>query len=126
VPVGDLRGVEMMASGPAAMLGIGEERAIDRTPVMVVWFEDDDPRYPRWLAAHPDAFVLSTYRRPAARNLVLHRAGCPRVSRPLPTAHASVPRFGKACAASSEALRIWAAEVTGGQPRSCRLCGGEG
>jgi hypothetical protein len=95
----------------------------DRT-VRVIWLDDADPRYRRWLAANPDGFVLNTEVPPSARHLVLHRATCPRVSRPLPTARVSPPRFGKACATTAEALRAWAAEEIGALPRDCGLCGG--
>ena len=93
---------------------------------MTVWFEDDDPCYLEWLADHPDAYVLSTTVQPTARHLVLHRATCPRISRPLPDVAGTIPRFGKACAQTPDELRAWALEVTGGMPRNCGLCGGGG
>ena len=93
---------------------------------MTSWFEDDDPRYLEWLAENPEGFVLSTHVQPSARYLLLHRAACPRVRLPLPVVPGSTPRFGKACASMSEALRAWAADVTGGVPRRCSLCAGDG
>ena len=93
---------------------------------MTLWFEDDDPRYLAWLREHPHGYVLSTYVRPAARHLVLHRATCPRISRPLPDVARAKPSFGKACASTPEELRAWAREMTGGVARSCHLCGRAG
>jgi hypothetical protein len=92
---------------------------------LTAWFEDADPAYPDWLADHPDGFVLDTYVRPSAGRLVLHRAGCPRVSRPLAPRNGKAARFGKACADTPAELRAWAAEQVGAEPRSCGLCGGD-
>jgi hypothetical protein len=90
------------------------------------WNEDDDSGYLAWLAEHPGGFVLDTTVEPSARHLVLHRASCSRVSRPLSVRADDAPRFGKACALEPVRLRTWALEVTGGVPRECRLGGGEG
>ena len=92
---------------------------------MTSWFEDTEPAYQEWLIAHPEGFVLSTYIRPSAGYLVLHRATCPRVSRPLSGVFLSDPGFGKACADTPEELRPWAAEQVGAEPRNCGLCGGD-
>jgi hypothetical protein len=90
-----------------------------------VWFADDDPGYVEWLADHPEGFVLDTHAPPRPGHLILHRAACPRVSRPLPGV-LDAPRFGKACAATAAELRAWATGLTDGAPRSCSLCGGDG
>jgi hypothetical protein len=44
--------------------------------VAVERFQDDEAGYERWLADHPDLFVLNTARIPAPNYLVLHRATC--------------------------------------------------
>jgi hypothetical protein len=93
---------------------------------MTDWFADADPGYIAWLADHPGGFVLDTYAPPRAERLILHRADCSRVSKPLAIDWLVAPRFGKACADTPEELREWAAERTGGSPRSCGLCGGDG
>jgi len=39
-------------------------------------FVEDEDCYLRWLAEHPDLFVLNTARPPTPDYLVLHRANC--------------------------------------------------
>jgi len=50
---------------------------------MIRRFVDDDPGYVAWLAAHPLGFVLNTFPHVTASYLVLHRAKCRTVNRPL-------------------------------------------
>jgi hypothetical protein len=44
-------------------------------------FVHNDSGYMRWLAQHPDGFVINTYSRPSASYLKLHRAACASISR---------------------------------------------
>lgn len=44
-------------------------------------FVRDDVGYMRWLAQHPNGFVINTYSSPSAAYLKLHRATCASISR---------------------------------------------
>ncbi len=43
-------------------------------------FKDDDRGFLRWIAEHPDGFVVNTYRNPSPQYLRLHRASCRSIS----------------------------------------------
>lgn len=84
-------------------------------------FQDDDAGYERWLAGHPDLFVLNTARNPARNYLMLHRATCHTI--------ASVPARGarwtgeyiKLCGRRTE-LEVLAQAEVGGTAFPCPLC----
>jgi len=44
-------------------------------------FTDDDAGYLRWIANHPNGFVLNIERGERPEYTVLHRATCPSISR---------------------------------------------
>lgn len=89
---------------------------------MTQWFLDDDEGYLGWLAAHDDGFVLNTYARIAAGDLVVHRASCRTINRDLAAGKAWTVQYGKACADSIDELAAWAAERTSGTPHGCGTC----
>lgn len=45
-------------------------------------FTDDDAGYLRWIADHPEGFVLNIERGERPEYTVLHRVTCPSISRP--------------------------------------------
>jgi hypothetical protein len=46
----------------------------------------DDSRYERWLADHPDGYVLNAHQHPTSRYVNAHRASCPHITQ-LPTGY---------------------------------------
>jgi len=47
----------------------------------VIVFEDDDDAYLRWVAEHPDGYVVNMRRRLDPNYIILHRADCPTIAR---------------------------------------------
>jgi hypothetical protein len=76
-------------------------------------FVNDDAGYVAWLASHPTGFVLNTYPHVTSSYLVLHRASCRTVNRPLESERSWTRQYGKACAELRVDLEKWAAEATG-------------
>ena len=74
---------------------------------MTDWFLRDDSGYLAWLVANPDGYVLNTSAQVAAGYLVLHRASCRTINRPLPEGRLWTRHYGKACAGTSKELVAW-------------------
>lgn len=78
------------------------------TPVQ--FFNDDDDGYQRWLADHPNGYVVNTSRTISPTYMVLHRATCRSISeyKPQHAPGAFTERdFVKACADTVVDLRRW-------------------
>lgn len=87
-------------------------------------FVDDDAGYARWLADHPEGFVVNTYRTPSAGYLMLHRATCSSISgEPARGLTFTGGEYIKVCGSRSEAEDF--AGQLGGQARPCGLCLGK-
>jgi hypothetical protein len=74
------------------------------------FFKDDDTQYLRWLANHPDGYVVNTQRGISPHYMVLHRATCPTISVPGSRARPggfTERGYAKACADTVLALRAW-------------------
>lgn len=84
-------------------------------------FEDDDGGYERWLADHPDLFVLNTARSPAPNYLMLHRATCRTISGTPSRGARWTGDYIKFCGLRSE-LEAFAQTEVGGAAFACRLC----
>ena len=84
-------------------------------------FTDDDPSYLEWIAQHPDAFVLNSYRKPTREYLKLHQASCRTVTElPVNGRHWTVD-YLKTCGDRTE-LESWAEQVVDGTAKPCRVC----
>jgi len=92
-----------------------------RHAVDVQRFIDDDAGYIRWLAAHPEGFVLNTERSPKPGYLVLHRASCPKISQLQRSATQWTRDYIKFCGHRTE-LEALARHEVGGEPRCCGIC----
>ncbi len=92
---------------------------------MTDWFLRDDSDL-AWLVANPDGYVLNTSAHVAAGYLVLHRASCRIINRPLPDGRLWTRQYGKACAGTSGELAAWAESRTGSEPTNCSRCGVDG
>ncbi|WP_243727371.1 hypothetical protein [Actinocrispum wychmicini] len=84
-------------------------------------FQDDDAGYERWLAAHPDLFVLNTARRPAPNYLMLHRATCRTIAGTPARGNRWTGDYIKFCGRRTE-LEEFAQAQVGGTAFRCRLC----
>jgi hypothetical protein len=87
-------------------------------------FVDDDAGYARWLAEHPEGFVVNTYRSPSAAYVMLHRAGCATISgEPARGLTFTGGEYSKICGGRDE-LGDFAGQL-GGQASLCGLCLGQ-
>jgi hypothetical protein len=74
------------------------------------FFVDDETGYFRWLADHPDGYVVNTERGISPNYMVLHRATCPSISQPSSQSTAggfTERQYAKACADTIDDLRGW-------------------
>jgi hypothetical protein len=81
-------------------------------------FSDDDDGFERWLAQHPDGFVLND-----ARSPTLHTAHCDHID--ITRGRGNVrwtATSGKVCAIDAAALLLWAEAAQRGSPVRCRDC----
>ncbi len=87
----------------------------------MVLFVDDDRGYLQWLSAHPDGFVVNTYRQPSPRYLRLHSAAYRMINGDPANGRRWTADYIKVCGTRRE-LETWAATVVGGQVQPCALC----
>jgi hypothetical protein len=85
-------------------------------------FERDDEGYLAWLAAHPDGYVLNTYMHVTSDYLVLHRARCRTINRPLAADRTWTFAYGKTCSDDRAELEAWALSVGGRPAHPCGIC----
>ncbi|WP_309112724.1 hypothetical protein [Saccharothrix sp.] len=83
-------------------------------------FMDDDAGYERWLAGHPDLFVVNAERTPRPSYLVLHRATCRTIGGTPARGARWTADYIKVCGSRVD-LEAFAREV-GGAARACGLC----
>lgn len=82
---------------------------------------NDDPAFLSWISHHRLGFVLDSFRKPAKRHLVWHRATCAE----LKASHHRRPTSGthiKLCSLDATELADWAREATGGELQPCDQC----
>jgi len=75
-----------------------------------ILFADDDAGYLRWLANHPDGFVVNTNHSPSPAYMQLHRASCATISEYRSEANIggfTERSYAKACADTTDDLRSW-------------------
>jgi hypothetical protein len=75
-------------------------------------FVKDDSGYRAWLEAHPHGFVLNTYAHVTAAYLVLHRAACRTINRPLPPPSLWTYPYAKTCSEDRGEIETWALRET--------------
>lgn len=85
-------------------------------------FSKDDAGYVGWLADHPDGFVLNTYAHVSSAYLILHRASCRTVNRPLAPDRSWTYAYGKACSDERAEIETWALRETGKAVSPCSHC----
>ncbi|GAA1297173.1 hypothetical protein Psi02_14030 [Planotetraspora silvatica] len=84
-------------------------------------FIDDDAGYLKWLAEHPDEFVVNTARKPHPSYLVLHRATCTFITGSPTRGTRWTGDYVKYCGGLSE-LQSWALTEVGGDLQPCGHC----
>ena len=86
-------------------------------------FADDGGDYRRWMATHPEGFVLNRPRAARAGAMTMHRVGCPALGQ-LVSGGASAARTGspKVCAPDAGSLAAWSRARGEGDPVPCRRC----
>jgi hypothetical protein len=89
--------------------------------VRVERFQDDDTGYERWLAGHPDLYVLNAARNPAPNYLMLHRATCRTIAGAPARGARWTGDYIKFCGNRAE-LEEFAQTHVGGQAHPCRRC----
>lgn len=70
--------------------------------------------YHAWTAAHPDGFVLNSWKPPAPGYLALHRSGCPSITQYRPGESPGAFTEGsytKICADTRAELQEWAQQL---------------
>jgi hypothetical protein len=85
-------------------------------------FVDDDGGYVAWLEEHVNGFVLNTYPHATSSSLVLHRASCRTINRPLAPGRLWTHLYGKACSDDRPELERWASQHTDARVRPCGSC----
>jgi hypothetical protein len=87
----------------------------------MVPFKDNDEGYLAWLSAHPDGFVVNTYRRPKPSYLRLHAAACRMINGTPTNGRRWTGEYIKFCDTRGE-LETWATTRVGGPVQPCPLC----
>lgn len=83
----------------------------------MILFVDANEDFQRWIAEHPDGYVIGCTRWPAAGSAMrLHRANCTHTRRMQSGASS------KACAVAREELLEWAKRDVGGNLSHCPYC----
>jgi hypothetical protein len=83
---------------------------------------DDDSGYLRWIADHPDGFVVNTFRKPNPSYLILHRSTCGTITgTPARGKRWTTGDFAKICSTDRVDLARWAREHNG-ELHPCGLC----
>ena len=89
-------------------------------------YSGDDEAYFAWLRKNPYGFVVNGRRNKFDPDyLVLHRAGCPSISREINDGRYTERSYLKICAAQRGELKDYLSRKTGrkdGFSKECRLC----
>lgn len=83
-------------------------------------FVDDDAGYVAWTTAHPDGYVVNTYRKPSPRYLMLHRVGCRTITGDPFAGVQWTKAYAKLCGSQDELERL--AVDLGGEVSPCGIC----
>jgi hypothetical protein len=88
----------------------------------VLRFSNDDEGYVAWLERHPGGYVLNTYPHVTSAYLILHRASCRTVNRPLGPGRSWTYAYDKSCSDDRTELEAWAVRGTGKPAAPCGHC----
>lgn len=85
-------------------------------------FLDDEQGYRAWLRAHPDGFVVNSYRTPSRDYLILHKATCYTISGTPARGKVWTKDYAKTCSTNRHNLETWARQQVGGSLKPCGHC----
>ena len=106
--------------GGLSRIESGESRG--RNDKLMRRYFKDDQGYLTWLAAHPDGFVLNSYAHVTGAYLILHRAACRTINRPLPPPSRWTHPYPKTCSDDRGEIEAWALRETGKAVKPCSHC----
>lgn len=86
-------------------------------------FTDDDAGYLRWIANHPDGFVLNIERGERPEYTVLHRATCSAISRVREDGAYTERGYKKVVANNLNEIRAYAKSMGRADGTFSKLCG---
>lgn len=86
-------------------------------------FTDDDAGYLRWIASHPDGFVLNIERGERPDYAVLHRAICSSISRPREDGAYTERGYKKVVSEDLAEMRAYAKSMGRTDGGFSKLCG---
>jgi hypothetical protein len=117
------------ASGPPEASGAahGRRRAIFAeelwgVAVTVRTFDRDDAGYLRWLATHPNGYVINILRSLNADTARLHQASCRTIGGQPPAGRTWTGQYVKVCSDVAGVLDDWALEHAGASITGCGIC----
>jgi hypothetical protein len=97
-------------------------RGDEMVPVTMEQFRDDDRGYLRWVAAHPDGYVLNIRRTLSISDARLHSATWPTITGQPARGRTWTGPYIKVCGGSAHDLDEWALAQAGARPRRCGTC----
>jgi hypothetical protein len=90
--------------------------------VSVTTFDRDDADYLRWLATHPNGYVINILRSLNADTARLHHASCRTVNGQLRAGRTWTGPYLKVCSDAAGVLDDWALEQVGASITRCGIC----
>jgi len=85
-------------------------------------FVDDDQKYLKWIANHPDGFVVNATRGVHTKSARLHASGCRTISGTSPRGGPWTGPYMKVCSDTQSPLEHWYREKTGEAITRCKVC----
>ena len=85
-------------------------------------FIDNDDLYIEWTKRYPEGFVVNSFRTPAPKYLMLHKAKCYTITELKGNAVTFTGEYSKTCSHDLDELTNWAKEEIGGELRRCQKC----
>ena len=94
----------------------------DTGQTQVNMFDDDDPGYREWIAAHPGGYVLNIQRGLNPIDARMHLAGCRTINGEPARGSTWTGPYIKICATDLRKLDVWAATNTNTTIARCGVC----
>jgi hypothetical protein len=85
-------------------------------------FVDDDRGYEAWVSSHPDGYILNCYRSPSPEYVMLHKARCGWIRRPIEKKNNLTYAYIKICSSNRSDLEDWTRKQIGSEAEPCGLC----
>lgn len=85
-------------------------------------FIDNDELYREWTKRNPGGLVVNSFKTPAPKYLILHKASCYTITELKGNAETFTDKYSKTCSNDLDELTKWAKEDIGGELHRCRKC----